>query len=151
MKKSGLIIGAIALLVVVAGVVVLTNKPNTTKMSSNSTSPSAGDSSNANKTSPSADSSNQVSQAENTISYTNNGFSPASLTVKSGTTITIRNDSSGLLQFNSDPHPQHTGDPELNVGSISHGASKTVKVTKSGSHGYHNHINPDQTGTLIVQ
>ncbi|HSX44430.1 MAG TPA: cupredoxin domain-containing protein [Candidatus Saccharimonadales bacterium] len=86
----------------------------------------------------------------NTITYTNNGFSPASLTVKANSQVTIKNTSSQSLQFDSDPHPQHTDDLELNVGILGPGESQTITVTKTGSHGYHNHLNPDDTGTLIV-
>ncbi len=86
-----------------------------------------------------------------TITYSKDGFSPTTLTVKNGSQVTIKNDSSGLLQFDSDPHPVHTDDPELNVGTISPGQSKTVTVTTTGSHGYHNHLNPSDTGTLIVE
>lgn len=86
-----------------------------------------------------------------TITYSNNGFSPSTLTVKAGTIITIKNTSSRLMQFDSDPHPAHTDDPELNAGSIVPGDSKTITVTVTGSHGYHNHLNPSDTGTLIVQ
>jgi plastocyanin len=90
-------------------------------------------------------------QTAGTITYTDNGFSPATLTVKSGTVVTIKNSSSSLLQFDSDPHPVHTDDPELNIGVIAPGQSKTITVTQTGTHGYHNHSNPDDTGTLIVQ
>lgn len=86
-----------------------------------------------------------------TITYTNDGFSPASLTVKAGTAVTVNNDSSQLLQFDSNPHPDHTDNPELNVGTVSPGKTKTVTVTVTGSHGYHNHLNTGDTGTLVVQ
>lgn len=88
---------------------------------------------------------------ENTITYTDNGFTPATLTVKAGTKITVKNASSQPLQFDSDPHPEHTDDPEINIGSIDPGQSQTITVTKTGSHGYHNHLNADDTGTLVVE
>jgi plastocyanin len=92
-----------------------------------------------------------ASQSEATITYGNNGFSPSTLTVKAGTTVTIKNTSSGPLQFDSDPHPQHTEDPELNVGLIKAGSSMTVTVNTKGSHGYHNHLNAGDTGTIVVE
>jgi plastocyanin len=93
---------------------------------------------------------NDQSQSS-TITYSNNGFSPSTLSVKVGTVITIKNTSSNPLQFSSDPHPQHTDDPELNMGALSSGQSQTLTVTKTGTHGYHNHLNPGDTGTLVVQ
>jgi plastocyanin len=89
--------------------------------------------------------------AANTITYTGNGFTPSSLTLKAGSQLTVKNNSSSALQFDSDPHPEHTDDPEINIGDISPGASKTITVTKTGTHGYHNHLNAGDTGTLIVQ
>ena len=88
--------------------------------------------------------------AEATITYSDNGYSPASLTVKSGTTVTIKNSSSSSIQFDSDPHPAHTANPELNVGSVAPGESKTFTPTTKGSHAYHNHLDSSQTGLLIV-
>jgi len=86
-----------------------------------------------------------------TITYTNDGFSPATITVVSGTAVTIKNNSSSGLQFDSDPHPAHTDDPELNVGVVQPGKSMTFTPTTKGTWGYHNHLNSSDTGTIIVQ
>jgi plastocyanin len=96
------------------------------------------------------DTANQT-PAANVITYTNNGFAPAGLSVKSGSEVTVKNDSSQPLQFDSDPHPAHTDDPELNVGLVPPGQNVTFKVTTTGNHGYHNHLIPGDTGTLIVE
>lgn len=89
--------------------------------------------------------------AANTITYTNSGFQPASLSVQSGSKVTIKNNSSRPLQFDSNPHPAHTDDPELNVGLVSAGESVTITVVNKGDHGYHNHLSPDDTGSLLVE
>lgn len=86
-----------------------------------------------------------------TISYTDNGFSPDSVTVKSGDTVTIENTSEDNVQFNSDPHPSHTENSELNVGMIAAGDAKSFIVTKKGSFGFHNHLNSSQKGTISVE
>jgi len=86
-----------------------------------------------------------------TITYSDSGFSPSTITVKSGDTITLKNTSSQSMQFDSDPHPIHTNDPELNVGAVGPGQSATVKAVTKGTHGYHNHLNPGQTGTIVVE
>jgi len=88
--------------------------------------------------------------AESTITYSDSGFSPSSLSVKSGTTVTIRNTSGSSIQFDSDPHPAHTANPELNVGVVVAGESKTFTVTTKGSHAYHDHFDSSQTGTIVV-
>lgn len=87
---------------------------------------------------------------EKTITYTDEGFSPNELTVKKGTTVKIINNSSMQLEFSSDDHPTHTKDPELNQGITAPGESTIITLQTVGSHGYHNHLNASDTGTLIV-
>lgn len=94
--------------------------------------------------------SGQATESQAVIKYTDNGFDPQTITVESGTKVTVQNASSNPLQFDSDPHPEHTEDPELNIGRINPGESKTITVTTKGSHGYHNHLNSGDTGTIIV-
>lgn len=86
-----------------------------------------------------------------TIIYSDSGFNPSKITVKSGTTVTIKNESSGSLQFDSDPHPAHTDNEELNVNNVSPGESETFVVKRTGTFGYHNHLNPGDTGTIVVE
>lgn len=86
-----------------------------------------------------------------TITYSNDGFSPSETTVKAGDTIAITNNSSSELQFASDPHPVHTNNSELNVDDVPKGETITFTVTKSGTFSYHNHVNPTDTGKIVVQ
>ncbi len=86
-----------------------------------------------------------------TIAYTNEGFKPSSLSVKVGTTVTVKNESSKPLKFSSDPHPEHTDEKELNMTTLSPNKSDTFTATKAGRYGFHNHLNEDESGTLIVQ
>ena len=118
---------------------------------SKKTSPNSnGQTSSESTTSPSPAPSD-TAPAANTLTYTNSGFTQDSITVKAGSKITIKNDASRTLDFNSDPHPQHTDDPELNAGTINPGDTATITVTKTGSHGVHNHLNPSDTATIIVE
>jgi plastocyanin len=86
-----------------------------------------------------------------TITYSNSGFSPETITVKTGDTVTIKNTSSRTVEFDSDPHPAHTTNTELNVNKVAAGQSETFKVVRTGTFGYHNHLNASETGTIIVQ
>ncbi len=86
-----------------------------------------------------------------TITYTDEGFNPSKLTVKVGTTITVKNNSSKPLQFSSDPHPEHTDEDELNLGTTSPGGSETFVVSMSGTYGFHDHLNDEHTGTLVAE
>ena len=87
----------------------------------------------------------------NLITYTDSGFSPAQVSVKVGDTVTFKNDSKANIQVNSAPHPAHTQFPELNIGSIATGESKTVTFTTAGTKKYHNHLNPSQSGSIVVE
>lgn len=89
-----------------------------------------------------------------TVTYTNSGFEPASVTVSAGSTVTWKNSSSGSLQVGSDDHPTHKLNQEITSGAftlnLAPGESKTVTVTKTGSWGYHDHLKPTVTGTIVV-
>ncbi|HTK59608.1 MAG TPA: plastocyanin/azurin family copper-binding protein [Candidatus Baltobacteraceae bacterium] len=78
-------------------------------------------------------------------------FSPATITVKKGTTVTWTNEGSAKVWIASDPHPVHDGYPGLDSGTdIGTGASYSFTFEKTGSWGYHNHLNPLVKGTVIV-
>ena len=94
------------------------------------------------------DSANKPAAA--TITYSNNGFNPSKTTVKAGDIVAIKNTSSGNMQFDSDPHPVHTDDEELNAGAVAPGQTVTFTVTTKGTFGYHNHLNPSDKGTIVV-
>jgi len=85
------------------------------------------------------------------VTYDGSSFSPGQITVKAGQTVIFKNNSSVTVQVNSDPHPIHTDDSDLNVGSIAAGQSKTVTVNKTGSFGFHNHLMPTQKGSITIQ
>jgi plastocyanin len=91
------------------------------------------------------------SQAGTVIAYTDNGFEPKNLTVKVGSTLTVKNNSSMDLQFSSDKHPVHTDNPELNEPVIGPGKQQTVSINHKGTWGVHNHLQASDTATLIVE
>ena len=86
-----------------------------------------------------------------TITYTDSGFSLSTRTISSGQTFKIVNQSQQEIDLSSDPHPTHTGDPELNVGSVQPGGSKTFILTTKGTWGFHNHYDHTKTGTITVK
>lgn len=145
MGKGPIIAGLIVLVVLVGGVFALTNgkSDNTPSKTSEQT----------NIPGKNSESSTQGNvEAAATITYDGTSFSPATTTVKSGDKVTIKNASSGAeLSFNSDPHPVHTDDTDLNAGDIESGQSKTITVTKKGTFGFHNHYNHSQHGTITIQ
>ena len=82
-----------------------------------------------------------------TITIKNFAFDPATLTVKTGTTITwvnndspthtVASDTGSLVSFSSDP--------------LATGSSYSFTFTQPGTYTYHCSIHPSMTGTIIVQ
>lgn len=92
-----------------------------------------------------------TSSGEMAVNVTNNGFDPATVTVKIGTKVTWMNKNSDSVIIASDPHPLHTDYPPLNLGSLGAGQSASLVFNKQGSYSYHNHLNPSEIGKVIVQ
>lgn len=84
------------------------------------------------------------------IVYTGYGFSPDEFGLAVGATVTIINESSKDLEFASDPYPTNAENPEMNIGRIAPGESKSFQVTKAGLWGYHNNLEPTEHGRLVV-
>ena len=85
------------------------------------------------------------------ITFENGRFTPETLTVKAGTKVLVKNQSDMTIQFDSNPHPAHTDNREMNIDIIRAGSSKSFVATRKGTFGYHDHLNPQFTGTLIVE
>jgi plastocyanin len=154
MKRSTLItLIFVAVVIVLAGIIYAASKSNpsaspspSVTAASPSPSPSTSTSAAAASNSPASTPSGAV-----TITYNGSGFSPSSVTVPKGGTLTVKNTSTQSVQFDSDPHPVHTDNPELNVGVVSPGQSKSVTVNNPGTWGVHNHLDPSQKATVVIQ
>lgn len=89
------------------------------------------------------------------ITLTDGGFTPVQVSVKSGGKVAYTNNSGAKIQIGSDPHPTHTANDELTEGDfvieIEPEASATVTLTKTGTWGYHDHLNPGIRGKVTVQ
>lgn len=147
MGRTGVVVtGIIATVLVIAGFIIIGKKDNAPDQNTATSPPAASE--------QSADASNTADQppaAAAVITYNGSLFSPSQVTVNKGDTITVKNESSTTVDFESDVHPIHTDNPELNVGGIAPGQSKSFTVNTVGSWGYHNHLNTSQTGTIVVR
>ena len=85
-----------------------------------------------------------------TITATNDGFTPDTVTVKKGESIKVVNKSSSDIEFSSADHPTHLQDPELNMDTLKPGEEGTVTPENVGTHGYHDHLSSGHTGKIIV-
>ena len=90
-----------------------------------------------------------------TVTLTAAGASPRELRVPIGSRVAFVNQDSRSHQMMSDPHPLHTGCPEINaVGMIERGESKaTGALTAQKSCGFHDNMRDGDTtlrGTIVV-
>jgi plastocyanin len=87
-----------------------------------------------------------------TVTYTDNGFSPQTITIKKGDIVTFVNKSSIGMWVASNPHPVHTDYPGFDEkAAVGNGGSWSFTFDVVGTHGYHNHKNPSTLGTVVVE
>jgi len=99
-----------------------------------------------------------------TVTYSDQGFSPAQLTVAVGETVRFVNSSSREMWVGVDDHPTHTkydgtsrsehcpGTSAFDQCARSGpGTSWDYTFTKAGTFGYHNHAGASDVGTIIVE
>lgn len=99
-----------------------------------------------------------------TITYTNAGFTPATVTVRAGTRVTFVNQSTENMLVASAPHPTHQGYDGTTMtqhcaagytgpapfDQCSAGSTFSFIFTKVGTWPYHNHASAGNRGTVIV-
>ncbi len=92
--------------------------------------------------------SSQNAPKEAKVAIKNFAFSPATLTIKSGTKVTWTNQDSAPHQIVADSASNLSG---LISSLLSQGQSYNFTFTKTGTFGYHCQIHPSMTGTIIVE
>lgn len=90
-------------------------------------------------------------QTQNRVVLTTNGFTPNNLIIKAGTEVKWVNNSGAIATVHSDPHPQHTDYSSLNLGNFPDAGTLAFTFNEPGTYNYHNHLNPGQRGTILVQ
>lgn len=100
-----------------------------------------------------------------TITYTDQGFSPKTLSVPVGTAVTWVNQSSGRMWIASANHPTHTVYSGTSLSehcpdttnsafdectAVSPGGSYSFTFNKVGAWGYHNHAQASDFGSVTV-
>lgn len=90
--------------------------------------------------------------AKATVDYTDSGFTPKTVTVKVGDTVTWTNNSGKSMWVASAPHPAHTDLPGFDqLKGVEKGSTYSYTFAKVGSWKYHNHLVPKDTGTVVVE
>lgn len=109
---------------------------------------------------------NNPSEGNNVIEMSNSGFSPSTLTIAKGETVTFVSVDSGLHWPASDIHPTHTIYPGSSIqkcgtaeqenifdscGGLKEGESWSFTFKDVGNWNFHDHLHPQFTGTIIVK
>lgn len=85
------------------------------------------------------------------VQYTEGGFAPNTMTVKKGTTVVFTNRSQGGMWVASAVHPTHQLLPGFDQKqSVASGGTYQYTFTLVGTWKYHNHVTPEDTGTVVV-
>lgn len=134
-----LLIGAVVVVALVGGALLLSNRTNTASNQSTENSPTVNQSQ------------NPVQEKVAQVTVTANGFEPSNLKIKAGTKVVWTNKSGAMANVSSDIHPTHLLWPFLNLGSFADGEMVSVVFEKSGAYTYHNHLNPSSAGTVTVE
>jgi plastocyanin len=128
-KRTGIIASVVAILVIVFAAAAISHNSNNMKMPMSSQS--------ANK---------QNAVATNSVTINNYEFSPMSITIKAGTTVTWNNQ--------DDVHHTITLDSGStegpNSGQLGKGQSYSYTYKKAGTFSYHCNIHPEMHGTVTV-
>ena len=87
-----------------------------------------------------------------TVSYTDTGFVPSEIKVRSGAVVTFINKSLRPMWVASAVHPTHGELPEFDqLQSVGQQGSYSFTFIKTGSWKYHNHLEPGDRGMVIVE
>ena len=101
-----------------------------------------------------------------TVTYRDDGFSPATVTIAKGDTVTFANQSGGQMWVASGPHPAHTNYSDTTreqhcpdtadtsfdqCTAVAAGQSYSFTFQKTGTWKYHNHVGAGDFGTIVVQ
>lgn len=147
MNKTTLAIVGVILLVIIAVAVGLTKN-----RSAQTVTPSSGPETSSATTQSTSPAISPTHDHGKDIVYTDSGFSPATVTIKVGQMVAWTNNSSRSMWVATDPHPAHTqlSGFDAEVGA-SPGGTYNFTFTKAGTWTYHNHLNPGDHGTIIVE
>jgi plastocyanin len=86
-----------------------------------------------------------------TVMYTDEGFSPNPVAINVGDTVEFVNNSSSGMWVASAVHPTHEELPGFDQNeSVGEGGTYRFTFTEAGTWNYHNHANPEDTGSVVV-
>ncbi len=133
---------------------------STTQTPTDATAESAAESVDGTDASTETEDTTDTAKETATITYTDEGYSPAAVTVKKGGTVTFVNESSTGMWPASAVHPTHRAYPTTDgcLGStfdacrrVEPGDSWTFSFDIPGRWRFHNHLTPTFVGSITVE
>lgn len=85
------------------------------------------------------------------VSITEEGFSPATVSIERGMTVVWVNETATTHQVGANPYPDASSLPELKSGDIAPGESYSYTFNASGTFGYADYTNPTTGGSVQVK
>lgn len=86
------------------------------------------------------------------VDFDGTAFTPKTTTIKNGDIVVFKNNSDTAFWPASNNHPTHTLYPEFDPKkAIPAGEKFEFKFIKTGTWGFHDHLSPSITGTIIVK
>ena len=150
--NNKIIIGVVLAVIVLTGAFLLVSNQSKMQNKTATSTPTVTHTNPVVQTSPTAtDGAKGINRERVTVTLTNSGFTPATVSVKAGSVVTLINKSGSVATVNSDPHPTHRNYPPINLGEFSDGTSVQLTFDTPGTFTYHNHLNPSFTGTVVVE
>lgn len=160
-NKTPLVAGIVVLLILIGVAVYLSSHPETAVAPTDSMTAST-------TGTPSGNAAVGATGQSQIITYSDKGFSPATVTIAEGTTVTWNNTSARPMWVASGNHPSHTVYDGTSTNehcvsgaatsasvfdecaAIPSGGTYSFTFTKAGSWSYHNHAHASDMGTVVV-
>src|SRR3989338_2353536 len=163
MKTSTIIAVLIILLVIAGGAFWYSRSVDTSGLRNDNQS---GQGSGDNKPTSNGEGNNSSENATVTVTYSDNGFTPAQTKIRKGDTVRFVNQSTGRMWVASAIHPTHTTYAGTSLSEHCPDTSNTAfdqcvavdndgtfefTFDKVGAWDYHNHVRASQTGRVTVE
>lgn len=152
MRTGPLITIVVIVIVIVAGLMFWGRGRDDNRNTGFTPTPSQTETATPTPTTPASTTSASQSAKTVTVTYTDQGFTPSTITINKGDIVKFINNSSRSFWPASNDHPTHLLYPEFDPKqSIAAGSSWSFKFDKVGTWGYHDHRSAVKTGTVVVK
>ena len=95
---------------------------------------------------------NEVMVGGATVSYSDEGYAPASITIKASESVLFVSSAETQMQPSFGEHTDHDSYPDKKEHhAVEKGGSDSIMFPEAGTFQYHNHFEEEHIGTVVVQ